>query len=1449
MERIFDEIKNEIVSEFGIKKNENLEVVRQVNAGFSGAEVYCINLKNDSNRKGKFFLKIDKDASEYHNSQEAKFSRAGAQYLEKKNIKDYYVLLIDVAGKNIHEYSSFLTIESPIKQKEILELVFGELFTDAVKIEKLVDEPIGFMQMMKKNLGNKLAIKGEIYNYLEKKLGIEDINSIKGLQIGDRILPNPYTYASEEEKSEAITFELLKCYQHGDFHGENLFVSKEKNEYSIIDFAFCKEDGVLFFDSAYFSLSLLLRVFEGTSLVKYIDVLTKIIEEKWDDIDIKYIKAIQQIDVSENFFIETVCDERHRYNDLMKKGKYIARVLAGLNFSGKKNIDDDLREKAFFFAALYLKKLFEYCGFEKWKDSKSLKWNVKENAEVNREVELQRLVYECNYFSQELRFILVIGDDYDNVSCNIEEGIGRLPLSGVLSFCNNDKDKGLRDNIDSVRLLKYINLMKEDNIEIIKQNKTWWMYANGVSFNPDTISNSFASWRNLNGRFLETIIKAIGEKYSPDEIVLLVDLNSFRNCKKHLVRLLEWFDYIETAEVNAAILTPDYEASTIDEKNYQNIKINKHKLDLSNVSQYCMENFQKNGRGKLYIPHIDNKLGVFLNKENEDYINEYVILVNDVLVERESLEAYTERYSFYWGKPITWTAISEKLYIARKEEESLIASIDAVINREKNEVGIVSVPHSPGAGASVLCRIICWNIRNSYPTIIVPSINEGVYECCKRLSSLSGKYLIILLDGDYSKNDVMQFRARLKNMNIKSVILYSYRQYKMSNGVAGEIKECQLPLDVLTSDMGLIFKERYMDKVKLRKLYLPEEEEVRKENLHNLSTNSNFMRFRLPFFYGMYAFEKDFIGIEQFLDGIFEILDVDERYKKIIGFLAIVSYFTSERGIFPKLVLKILKIKSKSSNSILHDLQEKFPNLVYSTYHNYRICHPIIALKILERMLPGKFPFQSLAFLNICKNLVEDLKACAGGSDSFDKLDELLMELFIKRDTEGDLENGIKRENFSQIFLALENKNFQEELFGFLAEKFPNNAHIAHHYGRLLIANSPTDLGRAKEQFDRAIALEEKNHIHYHARGNAYAKYIMYCVNNKIGMENSMDVYDKTASLVDLSIADYEKAIELSELSNDISSLSYPYISIIKICTFAINSVLKSFGKNQLHEFFALDNCASVWCKRILGLANNYDLDTERRYSDIRENEKYRVAKTYLTSLNFSREDLKEMIKRDATNQYLKISFLSTIDNNTETWKKLSQIQLKEVCEYCEELMLNGDVREGVIWKWFMSYSNLESFDYSHYFSCLESLKKLENNLTANFLLYIGYFAKFCETKDVNLGSRVKEGITACKKLGKNDRKFQTTQLYYSGIGNFPITMKSEGCKKLKGTVSDEIKNVQSGYVTLDINPKFSAFFVPAHTELKKEQAFGKKIETIIGFSYDGLRAWEVKLIEEANDK
>ena len=107
-------------------------------------------------------------------------------------------------------------------------------------------------------------------------------------------------------------------------------------QYAIIDWALAREDGMMFFDTEYFELSLLLQTFKEPPLKQWKEYVEYICDNQWEKLDFYDSSLIKIIHDVEDSWIEQVKSVQFSHIDKMKLGQYISRVIVGLNFAGKK---------------------------------------------------------------------------------------------------------------------------------------------------------------------------------------------------------------------------------------------------------------------------------------------------------------------------------------------------------------------------------------------------------------------------------------------------------------------------------------------------------------------------------------------------------------------------------------------------------------------------------------------------------------------------------------------------------------------------------------------------------------------------------------------------------------------------------------------------------------------------------------------------------------------------------------------------------------------------------------------------------------------------------------------------------------------------------------------------------------------------------------------------------
>lgn len=356
-----------IVQEFHIGSRENLDVKRKMQEGFSGAEVYLVELKGDSAIRGYYYLKIDSEPDEFENHRKPFCFSKAVKCVEKKEIGRYYIMLLGIAGNSVQEYRKFHSIHSPGIKIRAAGRMAAEILEEAADGRTVVGEEICPAEMFQMQLGNKLAPDRKLYGFLkchlsENKIDNFKIEEISSIQAGGDILPNAFAFAANKKLWKEKQIKNMACCIHGDLHRGNVFVSARTGEYAMIDMAYYREDGWLFFDTAYFEFNLMLHNLKKEPLESWIFSIRQVAKQAWDEVDFKDSKVIRVISEEENQWIRKKVTDRFNYLDQFRLARILARVLAGLNYAGKRDIPDENRFRAYLFACCCLEEALRMEG-------------------------------------------------------------------------------------------------------------------------------------------------------------------------------------------------------------------------------------------------------------------------------------------------------------------------------------------------------------------------------------------------------------------------------------------------------------------------------------------------------------------------------------------------------------------------------------------------------------------------------------------------------------------------------------------------------------------------------------------------------------------------------------------------------------------------------------------------------------------------------------------------------------------------------------------------------------------------------------------------------------------------------------------------------------------------------------------------------------------------------
>ena len=1440
MEKKLQEIIEDMAVKLSVKDSEDIRIIKKMTEGFSKAEVYFVEIKEGEIVSGYYYLKIDSEAEEYKkNNGTFRFTKV-AKCIKKYEINNYYVMLLQIAGRSAKEYKSFYSIYSSNEKEKAARKLIREILNESINEKCFIGQDISPSILLKKQLKNKIEENGILERFLLGHLSGDSMDKIRNIKIDGEIYPNAFLYAINDSLWKGTKIKNIVSAIHGDLHGNNIFVSENTGDYALIDMAYYREDGFAFYDTAYFEYSLMIYNMGSESIDKWLFDVEKSAKREWQEVDYKDCKVIRAIAEVEEEWIEKMTTDECNYIDSLRVARLFARVIVGLNYAGKRSISDSDRLKAYMYACCYLKRMLNILEIDNGYDY-IYQWKNDNKACIESQ-EYSIFLNWVSQFDDSRQYYLISGQEW-NYSKEISANLAKIHWSGGISFNPN---KGLETFIEEKTLVKKIIPNNISTLENIKKKSVWWIYANGIIADPESITNKFGAWRNKYRKFWEAFSSNMVEAVTDNDLLFIIDGDTFKEGDEKYVRyLFDELDAIERVEVTAIFIGKNNMADKIDADENENIHIFKSKIGMRDVAEYCNLYLPEAIDEAVYIPNRLNHIGVPLQKEDRQYIEQYTTLVHEQLVRKENIQDEKEKHGFYFGKPISWTAIEERLYVRYSNIEKYKNDISEHLKNITQGQMIIQIAHFPGAGASILGRVICWELKKEYPTIVLEDkFNDDMYESLFRLARISGKHLLVFLDGNYNQNDVNQFLWKTKG--IKICILYAYRVYNLN------IRDDEV-ISILNIEDGKLFSRSYERILKQTKKYDAIECKRRVDNMNKLTTENNMIEFRLPFFYGMHAFEEDYDGIQNYLNEVVMFMEKDKNIKKTILYIALITYYTENFGLGFKCARKLLNNGKQSGRQMLENMQSDFPSIIYIIKSSLRICHPIIAKKILEKYFKN---FQSEMYKNFCIEFIEDLRKCEGVYEkTSDIFSDLMVSIFIKRDTGGELKvDYSQKKSFSQIILEIGNPNLQEQIYKKLVEKIPDNPLFRQHYGRLLIANNPTRINEAEEQLNVAIKMDQNNGSYYHSRGNIYVQYVLHQMNNEYKNLTASELYNKVCQYVDMALLDFERSVKLEENGNNISDLVYPYTSIIQITTSFVHQLAKRSGyAGKEKEFLESNSDMAKWSKKIISTAMLYDIDTEYRYNLIRDNEFYKYTRNYLGRYKWTSDELEACIKQNPEDYNYQIAYLGMCINEKKDWRSQSQQQIESIIFCCENLIKTNEYKnEGVLWKWFNACIRLKrqhvNTTYSKMFGILETLPDLDTNATANYFLAILYFCKYMQTKDEKLIDAMYKCFKISKRFAGNKNNQSITHYYYMGVSeknknSIPIEFdRNEACKYDATIINAE--SIQSGYLTLNINPNLKAFFVPLHADLKKNQEIGQLVKVKVGFRFDGLSAWEIERIK-----
>lgn len=1327
---------------------------------------------------------------------------------------------------------------------------------------------------VKEELGERISLSGILNDWLGYRVSdesllpalMEDVLSIKSdcesFFCFNKDYPNPYLFARGgiEEASEIEIRPALGA-MHGDFHAGNCLceVYRGEEQCYFIDFAQYREGAPLFFDHAYLEFSILINTHGDLSAKDWFDTLNAVENVEsyscYDGLNIPRgidvtVKNIAKFREGLNGWVEEVYPDRKEdlYMQIL-----MSRVAVGLNFANKYKLDDDekksnrMKEYAFLYAASSLNKFFEFNDISFSRAEVGL-YRASEEVDAS----LSGIWRDCNSFNKsEAGYVLIAGKQLGGASSFEKENLVGLPWNVVFDFDSDENGSGvLKSAIDYLserRELKVV--LPGQNVKEFFSDSLCWFKTNGWVKAPETIIEKDQKWR----RSILREVRELGARLKGAKSPLPINVVVLGGCE----------DYVRIKNSISALDEEigDYMRVVIICENEQESRSFESILDLSeevNVYVCALRSFLQgiNQRyacvydtDKVFLPAraSSGKSRGFVEIDKRLYSASLSCLeIVHSQLSNAKIEEQAAEDDFYKGNKISWLEIERGLDVTRDVAGTIKSKIKGLL--QSNRAERFKLVHLPGTGATTVLRRVAWEMKEQYPVIFVKNNSTSVTEYLEQYASATNLPILLVIDGGVTSSARKErIWSDITLRGLKCVLLEAERT------TYSEDRESRLLASLpasMNKEESLRFLEVYKRKASMD----------RQSQLERLTNNQEFSSYRVPFFYGFFTFEEEFKSIDKFIEGV--IGQVSSDLRKVVLYVSLVTQYSQEYvpigvvnillGREADAVFRVDKIFGRSDRSLL-----------VVNKQGLRIVHPIIAIGVLKECLKldgSDFVDQAWKrnLSSVCCDFIGDMAVDELlGSDS---IEDILSQIFIER---GGLKpKGSKTHNFSQLLQDIPSEASQHKVLKMLCDCFPDNAHYLSHFGRHINYNNVADSKEAITLFERAIALDPDNEIHYHGlamvyRGLVYGELEVAKRDPEKSIESILGGID---ALFILASQGFSEAYSKNKNSE------HSLVSHIQLINRSVEGVYNLFKRSKAKGrvlsysgFFKLDNKWSRWCVNKLDGAEwivselkemeylkNLSAVAERSINDNLGfyEEPIRIIEGLTSIIDKYKDEDHTITRRMLANAYFKHELLSD--------KPLVKKHLMRIVTLMEDNLKSDPSNERDIRIWFKAYRALPEFSLMQAIERVSAWATLTNSAQASYYLYILHYLNYMQGVPTSF-AKCEEYIERCRRAfpissaNKKSHEWMAREKYdvtctiinSSKLGKWDgFFERRDLLQRVTGTILS-VESAKKGKININ---GLKAFFVPGNQFYSLH--INKEVSFYLGFSYEGLRAWEVELVD-----
>jgi len=745
----------------------------------------------------------------------------------------------------------------------------------------------------------------------------------------------------------------------------------------------------------------------------------------------------------------------------------------------------------------------------------------------------------------------------------------------------------------------------------------------------------------------------------------------------------------------------------------------------------------------------------------------------------------------------------------------------------------INLYHAPGGGGSTVGRRVAWDLHNTFPAVILRKCEPNdTAERIAKIAALTESSVLVVVDGEQqSERDINDLFEFLRASHTPTVLLQVLRRFHRQK----EGKR-QFWLDAALTDREADrFRNAYVQAVPSKKALL---EKLAKESR---SPQRN------AFFFGLTAFQKDYRGLDRYVES--RISGLESEQQRILVYIAIAHYFGHQsvpaQGFASLLGLPHTKTVDLTA-AFAGATSQALDLLVESNKGgDWRTTHSLVALEVMQQVLaPGSSVEREVVWRQKLSLWANDFSSfCRGdGYTISDRLLDLIRRVFVYRDNIDLL--GTERSSqkqFAQLIQEIPSVNGKAEVLRHLTECFPLEAHFHAHLGRFLSLNGKYDEGLECIEF--AMSLQPDDPVLHHMKG--------------MTLRQKMNADAKKGVVIDQLVGTAKQAAESFEKARRLGpDEAHSYVSEVQ----TLIELLDEAGKGRrdtLHSVLTHPN-TDPFLRQALDKAEGLLDQAQNAYAGEEPNEFVLKCRARLQGIYGDYSDALQIwdnllsrpgLSRPPVRRQIVWTILR---RHNGAWHEFTNKENERVQRLLEENLAEEVNDSASLRLWLRAIRQSQtppSLD-----AVIEKVgywKINTSTLDAAYYLYVLHTIRALEGYSQSAADAVR-ALDECRALARF-RRDRTRSFEWIGAGDGIGALvhqsrlgewkggfweSTDALIRLNGRIAS-IEGPQKGFIELERGIK--AFFVPAKAGFHSSRDENALVTSYVGFSYDGPRAWDVR--------